>query len=36
MTRRITQKHLKPGMSLAMTLERLHAQVTQSLMENQA
>ena len=28
--------HLKPGMSLAMTLERLHAQVTQSLMENQA
>ncbi|MFN4249418.1 hypothetical protein [Deinococcus sp.] len=28
--------HLKPGTSLAMTLERLHAQVTQSLMENQA
>ncbi|MCD0165504.1 hypothetical protein [Deinococcus sp. 12RED42] len=28
--------HLKPGMSLAMTLERLHAQVTQSLMENQS
>ncbi|MCD0156846.1 hypothetical protein [Deinococcus sp. 6GRE01] len=28
--------HLKPGTSLAMTLERLHAQVTQSLMENQS
>ncbi|WP_343759500.1 hypothetical protein [Deinococcus depolymerans] len=28
--------HLKPGTSLAMTFERLHAQVTQSLMENQA
>ncbi|MCD0175255.1 hypothetical protein IHN32_04750 [Deinococcus sp. 14RED07] len=28
--------HLKPGTSLAMTLERLQAQVTQSLMENQA
>lgn len=27
---------LKPGTSLAMTFERLHAQVTQSLMENQA
>ncbi|GGL12414.1 hypothetical protein [Deinococcus radiotolerans] len=28
--------HMKPGTSLAMTHERLHAQVTQSLMENQA
>ncbi|MFC3603261.1 hypothetical protein [Deinococcus soli (ex Cha et al. 2016)] len=28
--------HLKPGTSLTMTHERLHAQVTQSLMENQA
>ncbi|UBV43226.1 hypothetical protein LAJ19_03140 [Deinococcus taeanensis] len=28
--------HLKPGTSLAMTPEDLHAQVTQSLMENQA
>ena len=28
--------HLQPGTSLAMTFERLHAQVTQSLMENQA
>ena len=28
--------HLKPCTSLAMTFERLHAQVTQSLMENQA
>ncbi|GAA5435110.1 hypothetical protein Daqu01_00213 [Deinococcus aquaticus] len=36
MTCRLCQTHLKPGMSLAMTLERLHAQVTQSLMENQS
>ncbi|WP_291432521.1 hypothetical protein [Deinococcus sp.] len=35
-TRRLCQTHLKPGMSLAMNLERLQAQVTQSLMENQA